>query len=96
MELNDHDHKDNKYDVSFQMNDYYDDLIRFVDDYVDDEMMRNEYDVMMMMVIDDYYSKQKTNPYTKKLTFFYIPYVVHLFHFLHLILSMVSIQNVQN
>jgi hypothetical protein len=52
--LNDHDHMDNMYDVFVRMLDDYDDLIIYVDDYVDDEMMMNENDERMMN--DDYLS----------------------------------------
>ncbi len=45
MILNDHDHMDNMYDVFVLIvKNYYDDLIRFVDDYVDDEMSINAND----------------------------------------------------
>ena len=47
MILNDHDHMDNMYDVFVLIKYYYDDLIKFVDDYVDDEMLKNENDEMM-------------------------------------------------
>jgi hypothetical protein len=45
---------DNMYDVFVRMLDDYDDLIIYVDDYVDDEMMMNENDERMMN--DDYLS----------------------------------------
>jgi hypothetical protein len=51
--MNDHDHMDNMYDAFVRMDDYCDDsIISAVDDYVDDEMMRNENDELMMN--DDY------------------------------------------
>jgi hypothetical protein len=49
---NDHDHMDNMYDVFVLIKNYYDDLIIFVDDYVDDEMIKNVND-------DLYLSKKK-------------------------------------
>ena len=51
--LTDHGHKDSRYGVSFLTNDCYDDLVRSVDNCVGDEMTRNEYDVMMMMIDND-------------------------------------------
>ncbi len=44
MIKNDHDHMDNMYDVFVLIKNFDDDLIIFVDDYVDDEMMKNEND----------------------------------------------------
>ncbi len=38
---------DNMYDVFVLIINYYNDLIIYVDDYVDDEMLKNENDAMM-------------------------------------------------
>jgi hypothetical protein len=47
MVKNDHDHMDNMYDVFVLIKNYYNDLIINVDDYVDDEMMKNENDGLL-------------------------------------------------
>ncbi len=52
MAKNDHDHMDNMYDVFVLIVNYYDDLIIYVDDYVDDEMRKNENDEMTNKDLD--------------------------------------------
>ncbi len=62
--LNDHDHMDNMYDVFVLIMYYYDDLIKFVDDYVDDEMSMNENDEKTN---DLYLSEKEKNIYSSEI-----------------------------
>lgn len=65
-ESNDHDHMDSMYDAFVLITNCCDDLVISVDDYVDDEMTKNENDVRMNndLLSNDWYLSTKKTRFT--------------------------------
>ena len=69
MESNNHAHMDNMYYVCVRMLDYYDGFIIYVDDYVGNEMMMNDY-YLSKKIIYSIFSLSRN--YIRKVSVIYI------------------------